>query len=191
MFLRWNGYRNMEEHIMELLGLLMLLIIGSAVVYYLDFQTNIWNVSKSIFETFKKQYVEINQNRRDRAAEKQIRASKKIVDQKEKTRQIFSDWQKIRELEKEREKQELRLERANHMFEDYFFQDHVKVHNNGSISVDPGKPKKIFAGSPRTLLSPDKLESDKMKETLEKMYVLKLQEEVAKLNKNTGSGGPK
>ena len=138
MFLRWNGYRNMEEHIMELLGLLILLVIISAVVYYLDFQTNIWNAFKSIFETLKKQYVEINQNRRDRAAEKQTRASKEIVDQKEKNRQTFSDWQKIRELEKERE-QELRLERANHMSEDYFFQDHVKVHNNGSISVDPEK----------------------------------------------------
>ena len=138
MFLRWNGYRNMEGYIMEVIGLLILLIIGSTVVYFLDLQKIIWNAFKGFFETSKKRYVEIKQDQHDRAAEKRTRALKKAADARKRTKEIFKQWRIEEDARREAKKIEESYKPSS-ISEDYFFEDHITVHNNGSISADPKK----------------------------------------------------
>lgn len=134
MLFGWNNYRHMEGNVMEIFGLIILLVIGSIVVYYLDLHTTIWSAFVSFFETSKKQYVEFKQDRRDCAAEKRTRALKKAADAKKRTKKIFAQWRQEEDDRREAKKIEHHFSNAGTTFN-----DHIKVHKNGARSVDVNK----------------------------------------------------
>jgi len=105
----------MEGNVMEIIGLIILLVLGSAVVYYLDLHTIIWNALKEKYALYKQEQIDYETKERARI--------------KAKAQKTLNTWKKIRTLEQER----------HFSTAGTTFNDHIKVHDNGSISADPDK----------------------------------------------------
>ncbi|KKM61088.1 hypothetical protein LCGC14_1535150, partial [marine sediment metagenome] len=90
MFRCWNTSHHMEGNVMEIIGLIILLVIGSVVVYYLDLHTTIWSA-------LKEQYASYKQEQLDRETKERARKDQKTTIQK-----TVDAWKEIRYLEKER-----------------------------------------------------------------------------------------
>jgi len=166
---------------MEIIGLIVLLVLGSIVVYYLDFHTTIWGALKERYASYKQDldnYYSFD-NIRDRATKKRDRAAKKRTEDfkkvTEKHRKTLDAWRKIQDLERDRREAKKKEEsyKPSSLSEDYFFQNSAKDQ---------------FVCSPRTRLEPDlgtvKLDLQRKKLNLEKEYEMKLKKEISLLSES-------
>ncbi len=117
MFRSWNTSHHMEGNVMEIIGLIILLVIGSVVVYYLDLHTTIWSALKG-------QYASYKQEQLDRETKERTY----IKDRKTKAQKTVDAWKELRTVEKERH-----FSNAGTSFNEHF--DKIKIHNNGAWSI--------------------------------------------------------
>lgn len=114
MFCSWNTSHHMEGNVMEIIGLIILLVIGSVVVYYLDFHITIWNALEERYVSYKQE--QLDRETKERAY---------IKDRKTPAQKTVDAWKK---LQKERH-----FSNAGTSFNEHFGK--IKIHNNGAWSI--------------------------------------------------------